>query len=481
MENMCKKRILWYIVGILCMSIIASSKPAEAKETEKNEQKSMATVYAEILIEHVDTAKEEGVTEQPRFALIYLDEDITPELVVICGAKHPDGGCVYSYENGNAVVVGDSAEWMDYGEYGNFNYVEKEALFWNSHEGFGNVYDSICKWDGENVIVLQEFEYLQTVNGTEIHQYKVDGCEVSSEEFYERYEIWNQENEKQVCYSECYVIPETDVEATVENTWEELEAEQEENLYTKLMTATGCATEEDLVFDYDDYDNNGHCEAFAIYEGQLWYADADFCERVSQNTYNYYDIDGKIMGTHGEKAIYLYTDRCATAILTDIWKVENGTPVMDQWSELGQVLCTEDKWHDEFILVCDAYDFYYDAEMEMMMGHTWKPYFYTYNNGKIEPYDGEEIAKEDIKNICGFDLIEEIEQEGYELGEIYVWNEQILTINYSMQQEDGSISYENIVWDCYGGDEQKGDYYCLPGSKKPTHWKEAGYGGSYIL
>ncbi len=478
---MSKKRILLYILGILCMGIIAGSKPAEAKEVEKSEQKSMTNIYAEILMEHVETAKEEGVTEQPRFTLIYLDEDATPELVVICGTKHPDGGYVYSYENGNIVAVGDSKEWMGYGEYGNFNYVEKEALFWNSHEGFGNVYDSIYKWDGKNVTVLQEFEYLQTVDGEEVHQYKVDGCEVSSKEFYEAYEMWNQDNKKQVFYSECCAIPKTDIEVAVENVWKILEAEQADNLHTKLMTATGCTPEENFVFDYDDYDNNGHYEAFAIYEGQLWYADAESCEQVSHNTYNYYDIDGKITGAHGEKAIYLYTDRCATSILTDIWKVENGTPVMDQWSGVGQVMCTEDMWYDEFVLICDAYDSYYDAEMEMMMGHTWKPYFYTCNNGKIEPYDGEEIAQENIENICGFDLVGEIEKEGYEIGEIYLWEDDIVTINYSIQQADGSVCYENIVWDCHGGDDQKGDYYSLPGSEKPTHWKDAGYGGNYVL
>lgn len=478
---MSKKRILLYILGILCMGIIAGSKPAEAKEVEKSEQKSMTNIYAEILMEHVETAKEEGVTEQPRFTLIYLDEDATPELVVICGTKHPDGGYVYSYENGNIVAVGDSKEWMGYGEYGNFNYVEKEALFWNSHEGFGNVYDSIYKWDGKNVTVLQEFEYLQTVDGEEVHQYKVDGCEVSSKEFYEAYEMWNQDNKKQVFYSECCAIPKTDIEVAVENVWKILEAEQADNLHTKLMTATGCTPEENFVFDYDDYDNNGHYEAFAIYEGQLWFADAESCEQVSHNTYNYYDIDGKITGAHGEKAIYLYTDRCATSILTDIWKLENGTPVMDQWSGVGQVMCTEDMRYDKFVLVCDAYDSYYDAEMEMMMGHTWKPYFYTYNNGKIEPYDGEEIAQENIENICGFDLAGEIEKEGYEIGEIYLWENDIVTINYSIQQANGSVCYENIVWDCHGGDDQKGDYYSLPGSEKPTHWKDAGYGGSYVL
>lgn len=478
---MSKKKILLYILGILCMGIIAGSKPAEAKEMEKNEQKSITTVYTEILMEHVNMAKEEGVTEQPRFSLIYLDEDVTPELVVICGTAHPDGGYVYSYENGNVVAVGDSEEWMGYGEYGNFNYVEKKAFFWNSHEGFGNVYDSICKWEGENVTVFQEFECLQTVNGEEVHQYKVDGCEVSSEEFYETYEIWNQENEKQVFYPECYTIPEIDIEVTVENAWKTLKAEQADNLHTKLMTATGCTTEESFVFDYDDYDNNGHYEAFAIYEGQLWFADAESCEQVSHNTYNYYDIDGKITGAHGEKAIYLYTDRCATSILTDIWKVENGTLVMDQWSGVGQVMCTEDMWYDKFVLVCDAYDSYYDAEMEMMMGHTWKPYFYTYNNGKIEPYDGEEIAQENIENICGFELAKEIEKEGYEIGKIYLWEDDIVTINYSIQQADGSVRYENIVWDCHGGDDQKGDYYYLPGSERPAHWKEAGYGGNYVL
>lgn len=270
-------------------------------------------------------------------------------------------------------------------------------------------------------------------------------------------------------------------EVTVENAWKTLKTEQADNLHIKLMTATGCTPEESFVFDCDDYDNNGHYEAFAIYEGQLWFADAESCEQVSHNTYKYYDIDGKITGAHGEKAIYLYTDRCATSILTDIWKVENGIPVMDQWSGVGQVMCTEDMWYDQFVLICDAYDSYYDAEMEMMMGHTWKPYFFAYENGEVKPYTGEEIDVVNLVEICGFDLVGEIEKEGYEIGEIYLWEDDIVTINYSIQQADGSIRYENIVWNCHGGDDQKGDYYYLPGSERPAHWKEAGYGGNYVL
>lgn len=106
-------------------------------------------------------------------------------------------------------------------------------------------------------------------------------------------------------------------------------------------------------------------------------------------------------------------------------------------------------------------------------------YFFKFRDHGIEQYEREKISRTTLEKKCGFDLAGEIEKEGYEIGEIYLWGSHILTVNYSVKLEDGSIQYENVVWDCYGGKDGTGDYYALPGMEQPKSWQEAGYGGSY--
>ena len=439
-KSMIGKRCLLYLLGTICIfaaeGIRAEGKgidteDAKSKKVEVCKQTSVSAAYANVLSGYMEDAKEKE--EQPRFSLIYLDSDTTPELVVMYGEAHPDGGYLYSYEDGKAVLVGDSEEWMGYGEYGSFRYIEKEARFWNGHEGFGNVYDEICEWNGEKVLN----------------------------------------------YNNCYVVPENAIEDAVKSAWETTDKEQKDALYSRLMEQTGCTEDSEPVFDYDDYDADGHYEAFAIYEGQLWFVDADSCEQVSHNEYAYYDFDGKIEDVFGNKCIYLDTEYCATAVLTDIWKLEDGKPVEDAWSGRGEVVCREKAEYQGFVIIRDAYDYLFDAEMEMTLGHTWKPYFFEFQNGEIEQYEREKINRAALEKKCGFDLAGEIEKEGYEIGEIYLWGSHILTVNYSTKLEDGSIQYENVVWDCYGGKDGTGDYYALPGTEQPKTWQEAGFGGSY--
>lgn len=90
-------------------------------------------------------------------------------------------------------------------------------------------------------------------------------------------------------------------------------------------------------------------------------------------------------------------------------------------------------------------------------------YFFKFRDHGIEQYEREKISRTTLEKKCGFDLAGEIEKEGYEIGEIYLWGSHILTVNYSVKLEDGSIQYENVVWDCYGGKDGTGDYYALPG------------------
>ncbi len=245
-----------------------------------------------------------------------------------------------------------------------------------------------------------------------------------------------------------------------------------------------------LFTDYDDYDCDGSYETFVLlgrshestygdilYEGQLWFVGSGGCERMQ--SYGWYrQIPGQMkLGEH-RKYLYLHTDFCVTATISELWTVEGGKAVESAFSGLN---CVTYRGGDEFELTADGYDQCYEIEDDLFSGHTWKPYFFHYveEEDGIEPYEGKLISEEELADLCGQDLAAEIEAEGYELGEIICWGNRIVTVNYSRPVEiDGeivAISYENIIWDCDAED------YWRKEERHVTSWKDAGEGGSYHL
>ena len=87
---------------------------------------------------------------------------------------------------------------------------------------------------------------------------------------------------------------------------------------------------------------------------------------------------------------------------------------------------------------------------------------------------GEYISRDELRELCGFDLVGEVEAEGYEVTEIVRWKpSDIVTVNYTIPMDEyGTITFENIVWDCVEKD------YWRKEERGVTGWETAGYGGS---
>lgn len=266
----------------------------------------------------------------------------------------------------------------------------------------------------------------------------------------------------------------------------ESEAVQDREKIIKNKVLDACNMEEDdiLMMDYDDYDNDGTYEAFVMcgeytendtYAGTLWFVGEDACIELKSECYRM--IDGKMKFGSGRKYLYFYTDMYATANISELWTVENGKPIESKFSQVGEVIY---RGGDDFEIWIDAYDYSHeiDEDLDIWMGHTWKPYFFHYdkNVDKIEACRADVISAEDLAKVCGWDLAAEIEAEGYELGTIIRWGESIVTVNYATIPKDGYISttYENIIWDCREKD------YWRSEERGVTSWKDAGFGGSYL-
>lgn len=277
---------------------------------------------------------------------------------------------------------------------------------------------------------------------------------------------------------------------------------QEETFRQNVLAKVEKPEESILLFDYDDYDGDGRFEAFAIvgeafnsygelfYSGTLYFAGADGCITELDESFGIYRmINGKMEFPSGRKYLYFYTDLVFTANETELWTVRDGKPVNESELFHGyQVVYRGENERNEFEVWVDAYDMTcekggFSSGEDMWTGHTYKPYFWYYDSDadQIRKYGGKSISKEDFAKLSGTNIPEEIEAEGYTVGEIIRWDNDIVTINYHYETlwEDGEpsgfIHYDNVIWDNNVKDFwQKEAMYA-------DSWETAGVGGSYGL
>lgn len=266
---------------------------------------------------------------------------------------------------------------------------------------------------------------------------------------------------------------------------------QYDTLKRNVLIKAGVEEDAILLMDYDDYDGDGRYEAFVfcgesydyygdiIYSGEFWFAGEEQCVQLPERfgSSSYRKIDGQMTFRcmeHGQKYLYYYSDFCFTANISGIWTVQDGKPTEVNLPQSGQVVYRGDSCG--FELWVDGYNHYYEPADDLWTGHTYRPYFYHYNGekGLLEPDEGTGLSREELAEICGFDLAAEVEAEGYEVTDIVRWlPSDIVTVNYTIPLDEfGYITYENIIWDCRAKD------YWRSRERHVSSWRNAGEGGS---
>lgn len=450
-----------------------------------SEQTEALKAYAKTLAEYA-----ENEYAQPyRFSLIYLDEDDTPELVIFTGDIHMDGANLYIYEQGQSVYVGIFGQW------GAAGYQEKKGIIFHEYDQGGHGYTGVCKIDGAEVTLLQEFEYVQLEleDGPEEvdYIYRIDGREVSWKEYSEPLEKWT-DGYRTIAYDMCTPVKCVDIEAALEQELQTLILTRYDIMRQNIRIKSGMDDDSILMMNHDDYDRDGRCEAFVfcgesyeeydkqLFEGALWFVGADQCTLLREERYRM--IDGQ-MKLGPKKYLYLYSDMIFAADISDLWTVENGEPVESRFSRTGMVIYREEYCKERrnlFEIIRDSYDNLYDVTDEIWMGHTYKPYFYYYDwtTNQIERDESEIISAKELERLCGFDMAGEVESEGYEITDIIKWKRSnIVTVNYTIPADEDDpypvIIYENIIWDCNANDYWRSEERCV------TSWRDAGEGGSF--
>lgn len=237
----------------------------------------------------------------------------------------------------------------------------------------------------------------------------------------------------------------TDISAKISETTAETTSETEPRSTEQLSLealiderAGGKEAAEICFSIFDDFDGDGTDELFAVYGkdrfGTLWYANAN----EAWNIYPANEEWGEFRTAEVGGDTLILTERLyATDNVTYCFRVENGSPIGIDTFNAGSLTQTNGA---EFTGIKSTYDFCTDGT-----GHTWKPYWFYYENGEFREHLGHSILYENFKDNFGGvseefaylqPYFDEIEAENGVITNVIVRDNGITNINYKIV-EDG--------------------------------------------
>lgn len=218
-----------------------------------------------------------------------------------------------------------------------------------------------------------------------------------------------------------------------------LPASDDEQLLKTFIEST--ATGEIVFWSYGDYDLDGNSEAFAFAgtkpdeynasRGSLWFVSIHGAvELVSDAVY-----DEIASFTVADNTKYVYAQLSQALNRTVVLGVKNGKPYETPVSNIG-IQFTPSNNYSEFTLVHSVYDITEDGEGHPFGGHSYKPYYFYYENDFHE-YGGTEISLDELKKYAGADkALAEIEAEEGVVRTIYKRKNGIINITYAVKDKD---------------------------------------------
>lgn len=113
--------------------------------------------------------------------LALIDDDNTPELLLIEDNSHASGVKVYTYYQGSVVELGE------FGSFGSMQYVEKGGMIFSGYSGMGVGSSQFFQMeDGEAKLVCSMMSY-QPFDGSP-ETYEIDGISATEEAFQKKWE-----------------------------------------------------------------------------------------------------------------------------------------------------------------------------------------------------------------------------------------------------------------------------------------------------
>ncbi len=232
------------------------------------------------------------------------------------------------------------------------------------------------------------------------------------------------------------------------------------DLREKLITEGNIKDDEIRLFRQEDFDNDGTDEAFAlvmrnnakefddgqIVEGDVWFVSMKECKKILESEGMGLDVTDRNF-VLGNTKYELFDDVYATGSLTYAWYVA-GSEVKDApFSKIGTVITDADD-KDHFRILDSNYDALYDPEVGGMLGHTWKQYYFFYdeNSDRICEYGGTDVEQSEAEYLCGIDIVREYLPEGDKLNNLFYRGNGLMVMNYE-HEEDGYIYNYHLIYD----------------------------------
>lgn len=144
-----------------------------------------------------------------KFALIYLDHDEIPELVISEGWSLGHAPSVYTYADKEVVCIGC------FGQYGEIGYVEKEGIlisgYYRNLHGHYDAYQ-VEGTEKKKLLWIDEYWHWNSCEnpkeGEGYSTYTVDKKEAAEEEYMAAYQVYEEykEKEKEVTYGDCFLM-----------------------------------------------------------------------------------------------------------------------------------------------------------------------------------------------------------------------------------------------------------------------------------
>lgn len=228
------------------------------------------------------------------------------------------------------------------------------------------------------------------------------------------------------------------------------------NLVQKILSGNNIDSMSVLSVCSSDFAGDGKTEVFMFvgeyvpeeymeyYEGSFWYADYDEVTELEASLSQMWLNSGKFCD-FGKRRYFLISERYTTGAPTDMLTVVDGKPYKDPLSGYGNIEILPDLTG---VIYHDTYDSIWDNTLGDYIGHTWKPYYFYYDATKdcLCEYESEPVSAEEINDLCGHDVLLDIQGAGGFFNSAYKRANGYVTVNYSIDSEI-ETQYCNATWD----------------------------------
>ncbi len=239
-----------------------------------------------------------------------------------------------------------------------------------------------------------------------------------------------------------------------------------------LVDEGGVSENEITDFLQDDFDGNGSEEAFALVgtrtddygdyaliEGSAWYVSESGAEKLSDSEAMGFNDKFRTMEM-GDTTYVMFDEPYVTSTVTHVFYVSGNREREAAFSKCGLVITGLDG-DGQFRIMDSSYDAMYDDEIGDMIGHTWKHYYFYYDDNlkKVCEYGGTDVTKEEAAKICKKDIVGELIESGDDILSMFVRGNGLLVINFQ-RPTDGGRDYFHFIYDITTGhlvDDEKAD------------------------